>query len=589
MTFVKRDVVLWLKHLEEAGIPVPSGCAALFRVGDTDILFEPMRPGPSGRPTPGLRATGATRAAWSSIPLSTVINLELVRVDTSAAALAGTVPTRLPSRLPTAAPHGVFEAVEMPPSRNPAFDAYLTIDWSAASSPRTGKDSIWWCLCTWRRGRLVADANENLPTRQACYDLLRARLRELVAEGKSVLVAFDFPYGYPAGLAKALDLKGTPWRAIWNELTTRIADDQVGGTNNRFQVASDLNQQIGAPEGPFWGHPQHRAYPQLRATEPAYPVGNLARLREADRQTRGVQPVWKLWGNGSVGSQTLLGVPILARLRDDDDLRDFSAIWPFETGSELPPRGQEPRIIFAEIYPSMVELPEQPDGRVKDSAQVEAIARHLARHDAANTLSDLFAAPATLEPALRHRVETEEGWILGVEPTRFVSKPSSAATYERARRLANIAVWSVELQCRRLRSAEPEDEVFVLRKLTDFTFLVVSLTRLRRAAQLAAGVPELQPVMTEAIDQFDRALPGLKAMRDVGEHIDDYVLDRGRTNISRQSLEVSTLEDRDPTLHWLGAKLNAPEALEASRQLFAAIQEASRAFQTSAYRGRDAT
>ena len=46
-----------------------------------------------------------------------------------------------------------------------------------------------------------------------------------------MLVVFDFPYGYPAGLAKALDLKGTPWRAIWNELTTRIADDQVGGTN----------------------------------------------------------------------------------------------------------------------------------------------------------------------------------------------------------------------------------------------------------------------------------------------------------------------------------------------------------------------
>jgi hypothetical protein len=80
LKFVKRDVVLWLRHLEEAGVPVPSGCAALFRVGDRDILFEPMRPGPSGRPTLGLRTTVADRAIWSSIPLGVAIDLELVRV-----------------------------------------------------------------------------------------------------------------------------------------------------------------------------------------------------------------------------------------------------------------------------------------------------------------------------------------------------------------------------------------------------------------------------------------------------------------------------------------------------------------------------
>lgn len=236
-------------------MPVPSGCAALFRLGG-DIAFEPMRPGPSGRPTRGLRATGATRAIWSSIPLDTVIDLELVRVNASAAAPADTLTTpSLSSGLTTVPLHALFDAVEMPPSRNAAFDAYVMIDWSAASAPKTGKDSIWWCLCTWCRGRLVTEANENLPTRQACYDLLRTRLRDLVARGNSVLVAFDFPYGYPAGFAKALDLKGTPWRAVWDELTTHIADDQASGRNNRFQVASDLNLRIGAPEGPFWGRP----------------------------------------------------------------------------------------------------------------------------------------------------------------------------------------------------------------------------------------------------------------------------------------------------------------------------------------------
>ena len=95
----------------------------------------------------------------------------------------------------------------------------------------------------------------------------------------------------------------------------------------------------------------------------------------------------------------------------------------------------EPRIIFAEIYPSMVKLPEQLDGRVKDSAQVEAIARHLAGHDATDTLAELFAAPTSLEPAIQHRVESEEGWILGVNPKR----PSQTGVDKRLSGLADVA------------------------------------------------------------------------------------------------------------------------------------------------------
>src|SRR5690606_16049165 len=127
-------------------------------------------------------------------------------------------------------------------------------DWSAASAPKTGKDSVWWCLCMWRGGRLVMEANENSPTRQLCFDVLRTQLRKLVAEGSSVLVGFDFPFGYPAGFAAALGLGGQwPWRAVWGELAARITEDQAGGTNNRFQVASDVNLRAGVSEGPFWG------------------------------------------------------------------------------------------------------------------------------------------------------------------------------------------------------------------------------------------------------------------------------------------------------------------------------------------------
>lgn len=159
------------------------------------------------------------------------------------------------------------------------------------------------------------------------------------------------------------------------------------------------------------------------------------------------------------------------------------------------------------------------------------------------------------------------------------SKPTPAATYERARRLANVAMWSIELQCRRLEAVEPEDVEFVLRRWADFDFLIVALTRLRRATGLAAQIPQLRASLDTALEQFDKALPDLKKMRDVAEHVDDYAIDRGRQKaVGRRALEVSTMQADGPTLCWLQARLNAREASHASRALFAAVKEASRLF-----------
>ena len=150
-------------------------------------------------------------------------------------------------------------------------------------------------------------------------------------------------------------------------------------------------------------------------------------------------------------------------------------------------------------------------------------------------------------------------------------KPDDAAIYERARRLANLAIWTVKIQVRRIQAVEPEDEKFILRKWVDFHFLVVALTRLRRAAELAGKVPSLKSAMGEAIKQFDTALPNRKKMRDVAEHIDEYAIDCGRDrSVSRKSLEVATYNGAE--WEWLGHKMDAQEALKASGQLFGAIR-----------------
>ena len=141
------------------------------------------------------------------------------------------------------------------------FDAYLMVDWSAASVPAVGRDSIWLCLAGRSRDGLRLEALENLPTRAAA----RRRIGELCLaareRGRRLLAGFDFPFGYPAGTAAALGLSGTPWRATWNEIGRLLKDDETN-RNNRFEVGAALNRRLGRDL--FWGSPNGRPFPACR-------------------------------------------------------------------------------------------------------------------------------------------------------------------------------------------------------------------------------------------------------------------------------------------------------------------------------------
>jgi hypothetical protein len=151
--------------------------------------------------------------------------------------------------------------------------------------------------------------------------------------------------------------------------------------------------------------------------------------------------------------------------------------------------------------------------------------------------------------------------------------PSDEATITRAASLANEAVFAIALQCRRLRSTEPEDAEFVMRWWADAQFLVVMLRRLRRTAELAMNVPRARGEVEQALSEFDRNVPAVRKMRDVGEHIDEYALDQGRNkSVSRRALQVGSWDGT--TLSWLGDSLNADQALGSAEALVAAIRRA---------------
>jgi len=286
------------------------------------------------------------------------------------------------------------------------FDSYLVVDWSAAATPKLGRDSIWSCL-------LGPDGTElvNHPTRAVFESWLTDTLRRLPGR---VLAGFDFSFGYPAGFARALGLGGPAWSATWTSLAEAITDDERN-RNNRFAVAARWNLGIGDAPGPFWGCPPAAASGSLAVRKPEFPCAGLDEYRNAERAMHAaghrVFSSWQLLGVGSVGSQSLMGVPLLARLLRSAAFGGRLEVWPFTTGLVADPTaGRADTIVLAEVWPSWI--PVDPGAHaVRDAAQVLGLARRLEHLDQAGELGAGFA-PDVADAAVADVCE-EEGWILG--------------------------------------------------------------------------------------------------------------------------------------------------------------------------------
>lgn len=284
------------------------------------------------------------------------------------------------------------------------FDRFVVVDWSANSTPKLGRDSIW--IGVHEHSGVVSATN--LATRDAAEAFLVGLLESDPAV--STLVGVDFSLGFPAGTAAALGLAGVPWSAMWALLTERISDD-VRNANNRFAVAAELNQRLTGGASPFWGCPPSGAGDHLATTKPPT-TEPLAQFRAAEevlrRQGRRPFSSWQLLGAGAVGSQSLLGIPRIGRLRDR--FGDRVEIWPFTTGLQAPVLDTG-AIVVAEVWPSMLDV-DDAGAEVRDAAQVGATARWLCESDAAGDLGALFSPP--LSPQVTAAARTEEGWVLGV-------------------------------------------------------------------------------------------------------------------------------------------------------------------------------
>lgn len=158
-----------------------------------------------------------------------------------------------------------------------------------------------------------------------------------------------------------------------------------------------------------------------------------------------------------------------------------------------------------------------------------------------------------------------------------MTQEKQIALYEEARRLANIACWSIELQILRLRKGEAEIPEFVMQRVADFHFLLIAINRLRRAAVLVSATIDIlrqKEEFDQSIKEFKESLPESKNMRDVMEHIDDYWQGKGRvSSVSAGDLAVYLFDDDSVT--WCGVEFNLGTVRQASSRLFQAIQDMS--------------
>jgi precorrin-8X/cobalt-precorrin-8 methylmutase len=294
------------------------------------------------------------------------------------------------------------------------FDAYVMVDWSAETRPKTGTDSVWWA-CLERDGdTLVERRVSNPPTRALAEAELADLLADLASRGLHVLLGVDFSLGFPEGFAARIGAKN--WRQVWHRLAGMVTDGK-DNANNRFSVAAELNRRISGGPEPFWGRPATSATDTLSATRKG--TAGLPERRRTELRVTSAKPVWQLAYAGSVGGQTLTGIPRMEALRRHPWLADQMRVWPFETGLKPLKRSTDWRILMAEIYPSLIKCPVA-EGEVKDRAQVLALARYFAQLDAEGKLAQKFAGDPALTPEDRKAVETEEGWILGVtQPDRI--------------------------------------------------------------------------------------------------------------------------------------------------------------------------
>lgn len=299
------------------------------------------------------------------------------------------------------------------------FDTFVIVDWSAAStlSPATPSANAIWigvaqcdgpARTIYCRGRVEAETK------------IRGLMLQEQAAGRRVLMGFDFPFGYPKGFSRRVAGSDDPL-VLWDWLAERITDTDRN-ENNRFDVAEEINAKFEGP-GPLWGKPRRDRWPGVPFNKEGITFDAIGEKRACDEVARAASSCFQLFFNPTVGSQVLMGLPMLSRLRRLPGV----AVWPFQDCADA-------QVVLAEVWPGLIEtavrnaVTAAGDGAIRDEIQVRLLARAL-----------LKLEPETLAGMMQDLPDSarEEAWILGAGHSEVLVQGAGASFAEAPDRLRN--------------------------------------------------------------------------------------------------------------------------------------------------------
>lgn len=292
------------------------------------------------------------------------------------------------------------------------FNAYIVVDWSAASKAGTGADSV--LIGVMKRDvrfRLTFESYAP-PTRAEAEKRINTVLDDLKKKGENAFLGLEFPLGFPRGVTAGLKLPGAPWSALWDQLD-KMVKDKADNINNRFAVGSEINRRLTNGPFPFWGCPPRDTLTTLQPKKQReHGPDDVPEFRQADIAAKGASP-WKLYYAGAVGGHAILGIPMVRRLKKARG--DAMKVWPFETGFKVLTAAEleGADVLAAELAPNPAPVPPAP-GETKEVARIRAIAERIARLDDAGKLGAAFAPPSGLPADVVELAASEEGWGLSL-------------------------------------------------------------------------------------------------------------------------------------------------------------------------------
>lgn len=282
------------------------------------------------------------------------------------------------------------------------FDVYIAIDFSGSRDLARQKSSI--AFAETERGSSPGVEKDRFSRFDVVLYLLQ-RILHHTSKGKRVLCGFDFSYSFPQGFGHGVTNLPENWgdmvRGMANGVANLPAIVEKPESNARKwaeTVNSRIARNLGTRAGPFWGP----GFSQ--STNPGFPFSKapFGEYRLVERRPPGFKPIFQIGGVGSVGLQSLCGIPYLFHLRTTCAQQKVSLhCWPFD--------GWEPEgstAVLVEWYPALYNQGSK--SHESDALACVTWAKDLDEREELRPyflpdLSDSEKAQAAIE-----------GWVLGV-------------------------------------------------------------------------------------------------------------------------------------------------------------------------------